>query len=88
MSTPQPVDVICVCQADGSIRPLRLRLENEENMMVRVDVEEVLSTRKVDFVGVEALIFLCRIHLCGRAKVIELKYTFRNHSWWLCRQMY
>lgn len=88
MGIPQPVDVICVCRADGNIQPLRLRLENEDNQMVRVDIEEVISIRQVDYVGIEALIFLCRVNLWGKDRVLELKYTFRNHSWWLCRQLY
>ena len=35
-----PVDVICVCSADGDIRPLRFRMENEAHQLIRVDIDE------------------------------------------------
>ena len=33
-----PVDVISVCSASGEIRPLRLRVEDEEQGLIRVAV--------------------------------------------------
>lgn len=82
-----PVDVISVCRADGEIRPLRLQLKNAEQMNYRVDIEEVLSVKEIPYVGVEAHIFLCRAKAAGRTITIELKYTFRSHSWCLLRQL-
>ena len=32
-----PVDVISMCSADGDIRPLRLRMEDEEHQLLRID---------------------------------------------------
>ena len=40
-----PVDVISMCSASGEIRPLRLRLEDEEHQLLRIDIEEILSTK-------------------------------------------
>ena len=83
-----PVDVISVCRADGEIRPLRLQLKNAEQMNYRVDIEEVLSVKEIPYVGVEAHVFLCRAKAAGRTITIELKYTFRSHSWCLLRKVY
>lgn len=88
MGMPETVDVICVCSADGQIRPLRLRVEDEENQLVRVDIAEVVNVRQVDYVGIEAQIFTCRARIGGRMRCFELKYTFRTHSWCICRRMY
>ncbi len=81
VSHMRPVDVISVCNADGSIRPLRLRLEGEDKALVRVDVEQVLSIREVPYVGVEALIFRCRGRSPDRLLLFELKFLLRQHSW-------
>ena len=54
-----PVDVISVCSASGDIRPLRLRVEDEEQGLIRVNIDEVISVKEVPYVGVEARIFLC-----------------------------
>ena len=85
--TMYPVDVISVCNADGEIRPLRLRLEKEEEEPVRIDIMEVLKVTEIPHVGVEAHVFLCRAKPHGREMLFELKYTFRTHSWCLLRRI-
>lgn len=84
----RPVDVISVCNTDGQIRPLRVRLEDEEHCLIRIDIEEVVNSREVQYVGIEAQIFLCRATVQGRPWLFELKYTIRSHSWCLFRKMY
>lgn len=83
-----PVDVICVCSADGDIRPLRFRMENEEHQLLKIDIEEVISTRDVQFVGIEARIFLCRATVGDKRWLFELRYTIRSHNWCLLRKVY
>ncbi|MBO5318101.1 MAG: hypothetical protein J6A74_06645 [Oscillospiraceae bacterium] len=83
-----PVDVICVCSADGDIRPLRLRMEDEAHQLLRIDIDEVVNSRKIQYVGIEAQIFLCRATVRNRPWLFELKYTIRSHSWCLLRRVY
>jgi len=83
-----PVDVISVCNAAGEIRPIRLQLCNAEEHKVRIDIEEVLSVKDIPYVGVEAHVFVCRAKAAGRSMTIELKYTFRSHTWCLLRRLY
>ncbi len=83
-----PVDVISVCSADGTIRPLRFRMEDEDHQLLRVDIDEIISCRFVQYVGIEAQIFLCRAMVKGRKTLFELKYTIRSHSWCLLRKVY
>ena len=82
------VDVISVCSADGSIKPLRLRMEDEEHQLLRVNILEVLKTREVQHVGVEATIFLCRARVQDRDLTFELKYSIRTHTWRLLGKIY
>lgn len=86
--TMYPVDVISVCNADGEIRPLRLRLESKSQEIIRIDIEEVLKVTTIPHVGVEANVFLCRAKQYNRELLFELKYTFRSHSWCLLRRVY
>ena len=83
-----PVDVISVCSADGEIRPLRLRFENQDREKIRVDVEEVVRIQEFTYTGVEAHIFLCRGRAEGRELLFELKYAFRSHSWCLLQRLH
>lgn len=83
-----PVDVISVCSADGSIRPLRLRMEDEEHQLLRIDIDEVISVKEIQYVGIEAHVFLCRATVREREWVFELKYTIRTHCWCILRKVY
>ena len=82
-----PVDVISVCSAAGDIRPLRLRLEDEQHQLLRIDIDEVISIKSVQFVGIEAQIFLCRAVVEGKQWLFELKYTIRTHTWCFLRRV-
>ena len=83
-----PVDVISMCSANGDIRPLRFRMEDEDHQLLRIDIEEILSSKPIQYVGIEAQIFLCRATVKGRRTLFELRYTIRSHSWCLLRKVY
>ena len=82
-----PVDVISMCSADGNIRPLRLRMERDDHQLIRVDIEEVISVKQVQYVGIEAYVFLCRATIDQKRWLFELKYTIRTHVWCLHRSV-
>lgn len=83
-----PVDVISLCSASGEIRPLRVRLEDEAHQLLRVDIQEIVSIREVQYVGIEATIYLCRAMVEQKEWLFELRYTIRTHSWCLLRKVY
>lgn len=82
-----PVDVISICSASGDIRPLRLRMEDEAHQLLRIDIDEVISVKEVQYVGIEAQIFLCRATVREKKWLFELKYTIRTHTWCLHRRV-
>ena len=82
-----PVDVISVCSANGDIRPLRFRIEDESHQLMRVDIDEVISSRQIQYVGIEAQVFLCSATVAGKRWLFELKYTIRSHNWCLLRKV-
>ena len=84
----RPVDVISVCSAAGEIRPLRLRMEDEHHQLLRIDIDEVISVKEIQYVGIEAHVFLCRATVGQREWVFELRYTIRTHSWCMVRKVY
>ena len=88
MVQSKPVDVISVCSADGEIRPLRFRMEDDRHQLLRIDITEIVSARAVQYVGIEAQIFLCKAVVEGKRWLFELKYTIRTHSWCFYRRVY
>jgi len=83
-----PVDVISLCSASGEIRPLRVRMEDEDHQLLRLDIEEILSVKEVQYVGIEATIYLCRATVGDREWLFELRYAFRSHSWSILRRLH
>ena len=45
--TIRPIDVISVCSADGELRPLRFRMEDEQHCLLRVDIDEIISIKPI-----------------------------------------
>ena len=82
-----PVDVIAMYSASGEIRPLRLRLEDETHQLMCVDIEEIVNIRQVQYVRIEATVFLCRATVRQKLWLFELKYTIRTHTWSLMRKV-
>lgn len=81
------MDVISLCSANGDIRPLRLRMEDEEHALLRVDIGEIISVKEIQYAGIEAYVYLCRATVEGRRWLFELKYTIRTHTWCLQRKV-
>ena len=81
------MDVISLCSANGEIRPLRVRMEDGDHCLLRLDIDEVISSKKIQYVGIEATVFLCRATVEGKPWLFELKYTLRSHRWCFLRRV-
>lgn len=78
-----PADVISLCEADGQIRPLRVRFMDEEQLYRRLDVDQILCRDEIRHTGAEAQLFLCRATVGEVSWLFELKYVLRSHSWFI-----
>ena len=83
-----PIDVISICSADGQLRPLRFRVEDETPQLMRVDIDEVVSVKPIQYVGIEAYIYLCSAKVQEKKWLFELRYTIRTHTWCIMRKVY
>ncbi len=76
-----PVQMISVCDYDGRIRPIRFRFEDSEHCMRTVRIQEVVTEKEIQYVGVEAFAYVCRACTEGSQKMYELRYSVRTHKW-------
>ena len=83
-----PIQVLASCGANGEITPLRFRFEDGEHALHTVKIVEVVDSRAIEYVGIEAFCYLCKAECDGREKVYELRYTVRSHRWTLFREVY
>ena len=79
------VDMISVCNADGSLLPLRFRFEDRDQGVRRVQVLEVLACREIKYVSGEADEYTCRTRSEEREELMRVRYAVRSHRWSLFR---
>ena len=84
----QQIEVICVCDTRGNVRPLRFRFEDPEHQLRVLDIQEILYEKNTEYVGIEAILYGCRVILAGQEHLFELRYTIRSIRWVITRILY
>lgn len=83
-----PVEMICVCGTDGAIKPIRFRMEDTACRLQTIAIEQIVSSKPLQYAGVEMLQYLCKATFAGQEKLFEIRYTVRTHRWTLFRVVY
>ena len=78
MLQSEKVDMISVCNADGSLQPLRFRYEDGDQCRRLGRVLEILCCEQVSYVGVEAYVFTCRAQMGEEEHLLKLKYRYEK----------
>lgn len=81
MELQTAVDMIAVCNTDGSFLPLRFRFEDRDQQIRRVQILEVLACREIKYVTVEAYEYICRARTEEREELLRVRYAVRSHRW-------
>lgn len=84
----RPVEMISICSTEGRILPVRFRFEAEDRSIRTVQISEVVSSKEISYVGVEAILYVCKVKMEELERLLELKYTVRTHRWVLFRVIY
>ncbi len=84
----QQVEMISLCGTDGSLTPLRFRMEDEAQGLQTVAILQILCVKSIQYAGIDAIQYLCRAKFEGRERLIELRYTVATHRWSLFRVVY
>ena len=80
-----PVEMISTFSKEGAIRPVRFRLEAEDQSLVTVRLNRIEEIQEILYIGAEAFLYVCRAELGGRERRFELRYSLRSHRWVLYR---
>lgn len=83
-----PVQVIVHCEAGGDLQPLRFRYEDEKHVIHTIQISQITDCRKTNFVGIDALHYICKGEDAEKEHMYELRYTINTHKWVLYRQIY
>ena len=80
------LEMLAVCGADGSLRPLRFRFKDEDHQTRLGKVLEILSCTEIRYVNTEAYNFVCRVRIGEREQLLDVRYSIRTHKWCLQRR--
>lgn len=80
-----PIETISLFSTTGDIRPLRIRLEDNEHKLITLMIDEVICCRESSIVGIHTFMYVCRVHLEERERLVELLYNVPSHKWTLQR---
>ena len=82
------IEVISVFAADGTITPLRFRMEDEAHCLQTVIISQVVCRTVIQYAGIDAIQYLCKAQTDDRERLFELRFTVRTHRWTLFRVVY
>lgn len=78
-----PADAVCVCQADGGLRPIRLRVEAAPCQYQMIRILKVLKEERITYPGAEARIYSCEAAVGDKEVCVEIRFSVRNQTWYI-----
>lgn len=80
----KPVEMIAYFEeAGGTIRPIRFRMEEENDRRRTIKVDRVLCVEREKLAGHPMYVFRCQSEIEGMERVFELKYDIEACKWML-----
>ncbi len=82
-----PVDVNATFNVQGKIKPIYIRLEDEEHILQTYKIESIVYSREEKYAGVDTLLFCCNIQVGACMQMINIKYHVKTHQWVLVHEI-
>lgn len=84
----KPIDMIAWSTEDGTLTPLKFRINEEENRKTKtskkiIKVNKILLKKEEKLAGNRVLVYRCQSTVNKTEKVYELKYEFSTCKWFL-----
>lgn len=76
-----PVDVNATFNTIGDIKPLFVRLEDNQHELHTYKIQGIEYSKKDNRAGINTIIFACCIEWDGNLKQIKLTYNVGSHKW-------
>lgn len=79
----KPIEVISYTDDKGDIRPLRFRLQTEDDSVKVIKVDKVIVKETEKLAGNLMLVFKCQSLMNNEVKTFEIKYDLGTCKWML-----
>jgi len=77
----QPIEVISYTDSKGDIRPLRFRLQIEDEPLKVIKIDKIIFKQLEKFAGNPMLMFRCQSFEENVERVFEIKYELNTCKW-------
>lgn len=77
------IDANATFNTVGQIKPLFIRLENENHELHTYRVEKINYTKEEKYSGIQSLLYNCSIQMGTQMKEVEIRYYINSHKWML-----
>lgn len=78
-----PIQLVSVFSTQGDICPRWFRYENDRHEILKVDINEILMKKEIQFVGIRMIQYICKAIMDGDERLFELRYDILAHKWTL-----
>lgn len=75
----QPIQMIAWFNKDGSINPIRFKIDEEESKVIKI--ERILKREHEKLAGKPMEKFMCSTCIDGIERIFELKYDISSCKW-------
>lgn len=76
-----PIQLVSVCSTLGDITPRWFRYEDEERLIIKVQISEVVTQNNISFVGIKMIQYICKAKIQEKERLFELRYDINSHKW-------
>lgn len=76
-----PVDVNATFNTVGGIKPIYIRLEDEEHKLHTYKIQGIEYSQEDKRAGSTTIVFVCYIEDEGIQKQLKLSYSLNSHKW-------
>lgn len=79
----RPIEVVSYTSDKGDVRPLRFRLQMEDETIKVIKVDKVIVKETEKLAGNIMLVFKCQSLIDDAMKLFEIKYDLKTCRWML-----
>lgn len=79
----KPIEVVSYTNNEGDIRPLRFRLQMDDETIKVIKVDKVIVKKTEKLAGNIMLVFKCQSLIDDVLKLFEIKYDLKTCRWML-----
>ena len=77
----KPIEVISYTDNKGDLKPLRIRIQNEDETLKVIRVDKVITNETEKLAGNYMLVFKCQSLIDNTSRLFEIKYELQTCKW-------